>query len=310
MKNKIKVVVSTIFYPVTMARWFINALERRDDIDLVTVGAFTNNWIPWNHGMYLPMKYVYAPTIPLPFPPQPHQDPTLIEHQISFHPDLWIQIDAGFHFSRRPEAIHSVVIATDPHVLSPQYEECRTYADIFFNMQKFYMKPTDVYLPYAYDPILHASMPEIEKKYDACLIGLQYPQRNQLVQALRQIGLNVYYENGEAYEEYRWRYNESRVALNWSTLEDLNARTFEAMGMKIPLVTNRVPDLKEFFLDGRDFLGFGSIPEAVEKVQWALQYPDCVKAIAESAYAVVSSGHTYDDRVQTILEKCELVCKS
>lgn len=307
MKNKIKVVVSGLFYPVTMMQYFINALKRRKDIELITCGSFTNNWIPWNNGMYLPTKYVYTPTIPLPYPPSPRTDPMVLEHQIPWNPDLWIQVDAGFHFSRRPKATHSVVIATDPHVLSPQYEECRAYADIFFNMQKFYMKPTDVYLPYAYDSVLHTKLPNIEKKVDACLIGLHYPQRNQLVQALRQENVGVYYENGEAYEEFQWRYNQSRVALNWSTLEDLNARTFEAMGMQIPLVTNRVPDLKEFFKEDVHYLGFGNVPEAVEKVKFFLANPDKAKQFADSAYAVVSSGHTYDDRIQTILEKCELI---
>lgn len=33
----------------------------------------------------------------------------------------------------------------------------------------------------------------------------------------------------EAEDEYRLKYNQSKVALNWSSLQDLNARTFEAL---------------------------------------------------------------------------------
>src|SRR3989304_1825407 len=134
-----------------------------------------------------------------------------------------------------------------------------------FCMQQAYIEKGEEYLPYAFDPTVHYPM-DLEKVYDACLIGLQYEHRNQLVSRLRQRNLNVYYTIGEIYDEYRERYNQSKVALSWSRMDDTPARVFEAFGMSLPLVCNRTPDLKNFFLDGNDYLGFDNVDEAEKQV--------------------------------------------
>lgn len=307
MTEKLKVVISGIQYPVSMMGYFIRAFERRTDVELVTAGSFSGAYIPWNNGMQIPQRYVKTPTIPLPYPPQP-TDPIFVEHQLPWSmPDLWIQFDAGFHFTRRPNATVSVAVGTDPHVLSDSYKDVRAYSDKFFNMQLVYKEPKDIYLPYAFDPILHAPLLGTVKKYDACLIGLQYDQRNTLIRALEARHHKVHYSIGEVYDEFQMRYNESRVALNWSSLDDLNARTFEAMGMGIPLVTNRVTDLANFFVEGEHYLGFGSAEEGVLQVERLLKDHEFAFHMADNASRKVWSAHTYDDRVNQILKECKLI---
>ena len=257
--SKIKIVVSGIHYPVTMMGYFIRALERRDDVELITAGPYTGDWIPWEHGMSVPLKHVKSPSIPL--PQQYIRDVGLpsafLEAQLPWKADLWLQIDAGW-WVQKPNARVVAHIATDPHVLP--YDAQREQCDFFFNMQKVYMHEGDIYLPYAHDPLLHKPL-DIGKEYDGCLVGLQYIIRDSLVAALRGAGYNIEYTMGIVGEEYNEVYNKSRVALNWSNLHDLNARTFEAMGMGVPLLTNRVPDLDEFFEEGEHYLGFGSVPD-------------------------------------------------
>lgn len=304
--NKIKVVISGIFYPLAMLSYFVRAFERRDDIELTTVGPFTNDWIPWGNGMHLPMKYVKAPTISLPSQMVGQVfGSSLIEHQLGFEPDLWLQIDAGFHFSNRPKAKVVAHIQTDPHVLKNQYQAARSYSDIKFCMQNSYIYPGEYYLPYAFDPTVHYPM-DSEKEYDGILIGLQYEQRTQLVNELRRRGYNIHYSIGLVYDEFRMEYNKSRIALNWSSLDDLNARTFEAMGMRLPLLTNRVSDLSTFFIDGEDYLGFNDLDEAVSQFQRLVKDIDLMKYIADNAHRKVIAHHTWDRRVQTILNVCNL----
>jgi glycosyltransferase involved in cell wall biosynthesis len=298
--DKLKVVVSGIFYPLSMMEYFIRAFERREDVELKTAGSFSGAYIPWNGGMYINQKYVRTPDICLPFPPQPF-DPAYVEKKLPWKPDLWIQIDAGWHFSRRPEATKSVGIATDPHVLN--YDPLRAMSDILFNMQLVYKQPSDVYLPYAYDPTLHKHI-KMETSYDACLIGLQYEQRINLINALRGNGISVNQSIGKVYEEFVLEYNKCKVALNWSSLDDLNARTFEAMGMGIPLVTNRVTDLSNFFVEGEHYLGFNDIPEAIIQVKKVLDNPEEAEHMARSAHRKAKAGHTYDIRVSQILDRC------
>lgn len=307
--KKIKVVLSFICYPLTMAHYFWKAFERRDDVELYTVAPYTGNWIPWNMGMYLPQKYVKVPNLPLP-QQAVQMKPKTIFAQAQMpdewqEPDLWVQIDAGFHFADRPKAKKVAHIQTDPHVLKQHYQLPKSYSDFNFCMQSPYLEQGEIFLPYAYDPTIHYPM-DLPKEYDACMIGLHYPQRDQLVNKLVNKGKTVHYSIGEVFDEYRETYNKSRIALSWSSLLDTPARVWEAMGMKLPLVCNRTPDLEKFFIDDTNYLGFSNLQEAESQVLLLLSDDDYRKEIAESGYKAVKE-HTWDNRVEFILQKVGLV---
>jgi glycosyltransferase involved in cell wall biosynthesis len=308
--RKLKVVVSGIHYPLSMMSYFIRALQRRDDVDLITVGPFTNTYIPWNDGMHLPINYVHTPTHPL--SPDVIRvgkvSPQIFQVYEDMHDvDLWIEVDAGFYLDPKPSSGIVAHVATDPHVLD--YDRQRQLADFFFCMQSPYMRVElgDFYLPYAFDPTIHFPIEGIEKEYDACIIGLQYAQRVSLVNLLRANGLKVYQDIGKVYGEYNLIYNKSRVALSWSSLQDMPARVWEAIGMGVPLVTNRVPDLSTFFVEDEHYLGFSNVAEAVSKVKWVLENPDKAATMANNAHRkAIAQNHTWDNRVQQILETVKL----
>ena len=292
-----KVVLSGLFYPVAILRYYEAALRRRDDVELYTVGPYSNSWIPWNGGMHLPQKYANPPTMP--FPNEPTPVPIeYVERKLPWDPDVWIQVDAGWHMMNKPRKGKNVIVATDPHVLN--YDRQRGLADTFYCMQAVYARNGDEYLPYAYDPVWHAPEDQ-ERQYDACLIGLKYEQRNAWVNALRVQGLHVFYELGPSYDEARALYNQAPIGLNWSSLQDLVARVFELLGMGRLAVVNRVPDLSRFFVDGADLLVFDNLGEAVERVKYAIDNPEEARAIADQGRETVKA-HTWDARVQTILE--------
>jgi len=300
-----KIALVGLYYPVAMLHYFRRALERRDDVELVTVGPFTNNWIPWNGGMELPPKYTYTPHHPLPqrliqngkINPQIFQ---MFEDLADV--DLWLEVDAGFYLDPKPKGLVAHV-ATDPHCLN--YDRQRELADYFFNMQTPYMKQGDLYLAYAFDPTLHYPE-EREKLYDACLIGLQYTHRTELVKRLNLQGVKVYSGIGDVYDEYRRRYNESKIALSWSSLLDLPTRVFESLAMKLPLVTNRVPDLTNFFVEGEHFLGFDTVEEGTKQVMRLLLDDKLREQIAIAGHEAVQS-HTWDFRIEEILKTVGLI---
>ena len=300
-----KIALVGLYYPVAMLHYFRRALERRDDVELVTVGPFTNTWIPWDGGINLPPKYVYTPHHPL---PQRLIQNGKINPQIFqmfddlADVDLWLEVDAGFYLDPKPQGLVAHV-ATDPHCLN--YDRQRELADYFFNMQTPYMKQGDLYLPYAFDPTLHYPE-EREKLYDACLIGLQYTHRIELINRIKLQGAKVYSGIGDVYDEYRARYNESRVALSWSSLQDTPTRVFEAMGMGLPLVSNRTPDLSKLFVDERHYLGFDNAEEGAKQVMRLLLDDDLREEIANAGHKAVQS-HTWDARVQQILENVGLL---
>jgi hypothetical protein len=187
------------------------------------------------------------------------------------------------------------------------YDKQRSLADYFFNMQRAYVKDGDIHLPYACSPDHHYAMSNVDKEYDASLIGLHYEQRTQLVQALRRKGYNVLYELGLVWDEYRLENNKARVGLNWSSLQDINARTFEIMAMKQIPVINRLPHLQELGLnEGQHYLGFDTVEEGVAKVEWALNNPEQAEAIALCAHNHVHENHTYEKRVEKIFSEVGL----
>lgn len=297
--NKKRIVLGYKAFPFAIASYFRHALEKRPDVELFTVGEYFGDFIPWNGGMRLPLRYVKTVDLPLPrgiaFPRW-----ETVREKLPWKPDLALCVDAGFYFSTKPDCPY-VVVGTDPHVLN--YDRQRNIANQFFNMQRAYMKQGDHHLPYACSPDHHYAMSSVEKEYDACLIGLHYEQRNQLVAKLRDSGYKVKYELGLVYDEYRTENNKARIGLNWSSLQDINARTFEIMAMRLIPVINRLPHLDELgLIEGKHYLGFDSADEAVEKVKWALDNPEFAEAVALAAYQLVHDRHTYDKRIEQIFE--------
>ena len=295
------IVLVGIYYPVAILRYFEAALGRRSDVTLFTAGPYTGRWIPWQGGMNLLERYAQQPDLILGMNPNATVPSAFVATKLPWEPDLWLQVDAGYHLTGKPKSGLSFIVGTDPHVLD--YDAARKCADVFFGMQTPYLHPEDVWLPYAYDPIWHGYVGEPAGHYqwDACLIGMFYPNRTRIVDALRGKGFKIYYETGPAYNEARAYYAQAPIALNWSSLQDTVARVFETMAMGRCVVTNRTPDLaKVGFVEGRDYLGFDTLEEAVQMVDYALT-GDAYKSIAESGRKAVAE-HTWDARIETILQ--------
>ena len=305
-KRKIRIAFGTIFYPLTMSRYMLEALLRRDDVELWTYGPFSGAWIPWAGGMSLPAKYVFTPDMPLPLGPgiQPIVRYGQMEMLKPWQPDLWLEVNAGLQTQGRPVSGKYAVIGTDPHVLGAIYDTIRPRTDHFFGMQSPYLGPGDILLPYAHDPIWHSPspIPMADRGYDSALIGLQYQQRTNLVNILRTRGFNIYYELGDVYAEARDIYHNTKVGFNWSSLQDTTARVYELMAMGTVPVLNRVPDLMQMFVDGRDFIGFDTTNEAVNIIEHYVNNPDDAEKISTQAKEAVKE-HTWDARMETVLRK-------
>ena len=305
MTKKIKVCLVGIYYPLAMLRYFERALERRDDIELIGVGPYTGTRIPWQGGLTVLPKYDKPPThfLPREFIGIGKVDPRIFStYEELSDIDLWLEVDAGFYLDPKPKTGIVAHVATDPHAIS--YDRQRQLADYFFSMQLQYAKEDDIYLPYAYDPTVHYPM-DIEKEYDACLIGLHYEHRNMLINRLISRGLNVHYSIGSIFDEYREINNKSKIGLNWASKLDLNARAFELPAMGICPVQNTVPDMKNFFVAGEHYLEFTDVDSAEKQVMAALADDDMRQEIADNAYRKVQN-HTYDARVAEILERVGL----
>jgi len=319
-KNKIKVLLLSIHYPLAMKSYFERAFRRRDDVDLITTGPYTGTFIPWMGGMSLPEKYAKPPTIPLPFPPnigRVSYDFVKAQLPKDWTPDIILSIDAGINWSSKPQDGVVCTIATDPHALNYDYQ--RSISDKFFNMQLCYSESKDIYLPYAYDPTVHyyekyefseptehlkiQSLIEKTKDTDAVLIGMPYENRVRWVDELRKHGVSVIFENSPVFDEYRELANRARIGLNWSSMNDLNARFFETPAFGLAPVMNRVPDAGMFLDEEEDYIGFDNLNGAIEGVLYLKNNPDKAQEMANNAFRHIEP-HTYDKRVDDILREC------
>lgn len=308
---KIKILLLYIVYPMAIGTYFKKALEHRDDIDLIVCGPYTGNWMPWLQGVVVPNKYAIPPDIPLPFGTDVGEvNYELVKHQLldGWIPDIVLNIDAHLHWKNRPTDGMVVTVGTDPHVLNDWYDLPRKYSDKFFNMQLCYSKENDIYLPYAYSQYDHypVDLPlgiNDPDRVDAVLIGMPYENRVQWVNELRKRGVSVIFENGPIFDEARQLYNRGRIGLNWSSMDDLNARVFEIPAMKLYPVVNNVPDWWEHESLHHHHI-FNNMQEAIDAVVWAKENPKKANDNAQEAYKLVQ-GQTYDSRIQQILKECK-----
>lgn len=292
------VVLTGIWYPMAILRYFERALLRRDDVSLWRAGPWTGTWIPWKGGIHLPAKYAEMPDQPLPRETIRSGLPAaVVESVLPWTPDLWIQVDAGWHLVTKPTHGENVIIGTDPHVLD--YTGARSLADRFYSMQAAYKQPEDLWLPYAYDPEVHYDE-DLPCRYDVVCIGLQYDNRKQVMDRLARQGLKTLLDTGPAFDEYRRLVCSAPIGFSWSSKDDLIARVFELLAMRRLAVVNRVPYIGEIFEPGRDLVVFGSADEAVQQIVTHLDNPGLAETIRDNGHKVVRP-HTYDARVQTIL---------
>jgi hypothetical protein len=222
-----------------------------------------------------------------------------VEMQLPWIPDVWIHMNSTWMFKGRPKKGMNIVVGVDPHCVN--YDLARTFADVFFCMQTPYIRSGDEWLPYAYDVKAHTEYPRNPVTRDAGLIGAPYPNRLRLIEALNREGYNTLFTGyGPAYEEARLLYTTCRVGLNWSTKRDLCARVFEVMAMRLCPIVNRVPDLDNMgWVDGRDYLGFDSVEEALEQMSYAIKGGAWEKIAYQACDTV--QGNTWDARVEKVL---------
>lgn len=303
--SKIKILCLTINYPLAMSSYFISTMRRMNNIDLKVTGPFTGNWIPWRNGIEVPMRYVKQVEIPLPFAPNVGTvSYDLVKAQLKdWIPDIVLTIDAGIHWTYKPSDGIVCHIATDPHVLNYDYQ--RNTSDKFFNMQQIYMQGKDIWLPYAYEPTIHYPDDTIVKDHDAVLIGMPYAQRVEWINKLRERGVTVLFENAPIFDDYRIANNRARIGLNWSSMQDLNARFFELAAMKLCPVVNYVPYIDKFLVDGVDIMVFQNMDDAIEKVMYVKERPEFASIMANNAYTKILP-ETYDSRINQILKECGL----
>jgi hypothetical protein len=287
-KAVMKILVACICYPVASGRYLYDAFKRLGH-DVRVIGDSTGNQI-W--GMSVDPKYTWA------------SDGGLTAHWDDWRPDVIVIAESAW-------AYHSPYYHDVPHVIYAADNHVRIYRQ--YGVYRYFvchnapslmdMSAPDVeWMPGAYDPVWFtpSPIPWAERPYDVCMIGVLYPQRVELLNALAAAGLKVFAGTGLLFDQYRDAYHNSRISLCASANHDLAFRIFETAAMGCAVLSDPLPDLEA--LDAKNVWTYGDVDSAVEIAKGILKHApkDTYDAVGQSlAWA---APHTWDARAQRIVD--------
>lgn len=164
---------------------------------------------------------------------------------------------------------------------------------------------TAEWLPHAYQPQAYPKMDLASKKYDVGFVGhINSENRVDALDRLFKEFPNFFYGQ-KLFEEAAEKFCESKIVFNISMLDDINMRTFEAMGTGSFLLTNWIPTIEELFEDGKHLVLYRSLDEMVDKAKYYLAHDTEREKIAAAGYEEVRLKHTIQHRVNRMLEVVE-----
>lgn len=169
--------------------------------------------------------------------------------------------------------------------------------------------PKAVCLPHAVEADLFTEE-NLPRNYEVGWVGRldgkKYSVRRRCIQNLNKLfkmnDIDRYYSP----EEMATIYKQSKVVVNLSRddyLQDANLRCFEAMAAGALLVTPNPTEMAELgFVEGIHYVSFKGEAELGSLIRFYLDDEDKRQEIAHAGQKLVLQKHTYDYRVQTILD--------
>lgn len=221
------------------------------------------------------------------------------------------------------------------------YKEISRYTDIFLTIQKddlfeeLNAVSTDCfyYLPLAADPDTHRKLnlsqeEKIEFGSDISFMGAAYPNRQHLFSRLLDYDLKLWgsgWDSNKIFSNHVQRkgdrisvensvkiYNSTKININLhSSLENqifepvqdfINPRTFEIMACGGFQLVDKRTLMSEIFTEGQDIISFHSLKDLRNKIDYYLKNDKERNEIAENAREKVLKNHTYEDRIESIME--------
>lgn len=272
-----KILLSYVHYPVCSGRYVKDALIRLGH-DVKSCGYSERlpwaTWIEPNH-----------------FP-----DTNLDGVIPNWTPDLILIMESAwaFHHPYYGEVPH-VIYGVDNHVRDYRQAGIAHYFLAHKATSIMDMSAQDVtWLPCGYDPVAFtpSPIPFAEREFDVTLIGVLYPARVELLEAMSKAGLKVQAGTGLLYEDYANAYHNSRIALNVSAKGDLNQRIFETAALGCEVLTHPIEDMAELLGDSVHV--FQDEKDAIKQA----------KAICKQTQSriYITTPHTWDARSQVVVD--------
>lgn len=148
-------------------------------------------------------------------------------------------------------------------------------------------------------------------QYPVSFVGSAYGNRPRRVEYLRSRGLEVHcfghgWPSGSvAFERIPEIVRDSTISLNFSSSKGENqikARTFEVPGWGGFLLTEPSPGLEQYYKPGLEVAVFSDLDDLIRQARHYLETPAERDRIAWAGFERTAREHTYDARLQEVLE--------
>ena len=219
--------------------------------------------------------------------------------------DIYINIEPCqqvIRYPGRPSCFWEI----DNHIHMGQDYDKYSLVDHVFITQKFfspfYEDKKTSWLPLACDPKKHRLYEDEKIEYDVGFLGNDtYPRRRDL---LEKIGkkYKLLRSTAQPGEEYSRMLSKCKILFNCSMDNDMNMRFFEAISVGRMLLSDKVLGQDEMFMDGKEYVSYTDWPDLEEKLDLFLKNDTKREKIASAGAKKAHAFHTYQDRLQTILE--------
>ena len=169
---------------------------------------------------------------------------------------------------------------------------------------------------------------DLPLKYDVTFVGVPHGDRREIIQSLREAGINIHvwgngWESGRLLQESMIRvFNMSRINLNLTKAstssqgaqddqkaEQIKTRSFEIPGCGGFQLSESAEDLDNYYKIGKEIVCFEDIHDLKEKIYYYLSNEDERAAIAQAGYQRTLREHTYTHRFTDIFKQLGLPSK-
>jgi glycosyltransferase involved in cell wall biosynthesis len=228
--------------------------------------------------------------------------------------DVFIFIDPAPDWPLGLELIPCVTVVyfIDVHQELHSRLQLSRFFDVVFVAQKDYLSSFQeighqhvYWLPLACSPDVHYA-PSIIKTFDVGFVGklgLIGTTRHKLLTTILPRYKTNDYRKFYSPHDMAKVYGQSKIVFNASINGDLNMRFFEAMAAGALLVTDRIENgLNELFEEGVHYVGYSTIEEAIEKINYYLANDAERGQIAAQGQKFVFEQHTYQHRWEKICQ--------
>ena len=164
--------------------------------------------------------------------------------------------------------------------------------------------PGDVYFPNAYDDLLIKPM-RVDKRSFLGFCGMSGgSQRLDIISSIKkEQSSDFIFDEFVIGDKMVEAINSYDMHFNFNVMDDINYRSFETIGCKIPLITNYNYQYTELgFKDEDNCIFYKDKDELIEKLNYYKVNKTLLYSIAEKGYKL-SSNHTYRNRIKHLRDK-------